>query len=66
MLGPEIAVKAATNYRRLRERGVTVRKTIDTIIATFCIEYGHQLLHQDRDFFYFEKHLGLRVVQVGG
>ena len=62
VLNPGIAVKAAANYRLLRGRGITVRKTIDTIIATFCIENGHQLLHQDRDFSHFEKHLGLRVL----
>jgi predicted nucleic acid-binding protein len=62
MLGPEMASKAAANYRRLRERGMTVRKTVDTLIATFCIENSHQLLHQDRDFSHFEKHLGLRVL----
>ena len=62
MLGPKIAVKAAANFRHLRERGITVRKTIDTIIATFCIENDHQLLHQDRDFAHFETHLGLRAL----
>jgi predicted nucleic acid-binding protein len=41
---------------------MTVRKTVDTLIATFCIENSHQLLHQDRDFSHFEKHLGLRVL----
>lgn len=46
----------------LRQIGVTVRKTIDTIIATRCIENGYQLLHADRDFDPFAKHLGLRVV----
>jgi predicted nucleic acid-binding protein len=59
--GEEIAVKAAQNFRALRRRGVTVRKTIDTIIATRCIEDGHVLLHNDRDFDPFAKHLGLRV-----
>lgn len=60
--GPEIAVRAARNYRKLRQLGVTVRKTIDTIIATRCIEDGYDLLHDDRDFDPFVKHLGLRAV----
>lgn len=61
MLTEAIATKAAWNYRELRRRGTTVRKTIDTIIATFCIEGGHALLHDDRDFEPFAEHLGLRV-----
>jgi predicted nucleic acid-binding protein len=60
--GAEIAIQAAKNFRALRGRGVTVRKTIDTIIATRCIESGHDLLHNDKDFEPFVKHLGLRVV----
>jgi len=60
--GAELAVAAARNYLRLRRRGVTVRKTIDCIVATFCLEAGHELLHRDRDFDAFEKALGLRVV----
>ena len=60
--GPEIAIAAAQNYRYLRKQGVTVRKTIDTLIATCCIENGHDLLHSDRDFDPFVRHLGLRVV----
>jgi predicted nucleic acid-binding protein len=60
--GREIAVRAARNFRMLRTRGVTVRKTIDTMIATWCIEHGCLLLHDDRDFDPFVKHLGLRVV----
>jgi predicted nucleic acid-binding protein len=59
--GAELAIAAANNYRILRDRGITIRKTIDCIIATFCIESGHQLLHRDRDFNPFEIHLGLRV-----
>ena len=59
--GLEIAVQAARNFRRLRATGVTVRKTIDTVIATWCIESGYDLLHDDRDFDPFAKHLGLRV-----
>ena len=60
--GPEIAVVAAQNFRYLRKRGVTVRKTIDTMIATRCIESGYDLLHSDRDFEPFVQHLGLRIV----
>ena len=59
--GQEIAIQAAKNFRALRVRGVTVRKTIDTVIATRCIESGYDLLHNDRDFDPFVKHLGLRV-----
>ena len=60
--GQEIAIQAAKNFRALRRNGVTVRKTIDTVIATRCIESGHELLHDDRDFDPFAKYLGLRVV----
>ena len=60
--GREIAVQAAKNFRALRNLGVTVRKTIDTVIATRCIESGYDLLHNERDFDPFAKHLGLRVV----
>jgi predicted nucleic acid-binding protein len=59
--GREIAMQAAKNFRVLRRLGVTVRKTIDTVIATRCIESGFDLLHNDRDFDPFAKHLGLRV-----
>jgi predicted nucleic acid-binding protein len=64
MVGREVALASARNYRRLRERGVTVRKTIDVIIGTFCIESGHELLHSDRDFDPMARHLGLRVAKV--
>jgi predicted nucleic acid-binding protein len=60
--GLDVAIEAARNYRRLRELGVTVRKTIDTMIATRCIVNGMQLLHSDRDFDAFEQHLGLQCV----
>lgn len=63
LCGEAIAVKAAANYRYLRDRGVTVRRTIDAIIATFCIENDLPLLHRDRDFDHFEVHLGLRVLR---
>ena len=62
MLGREVALQAASNYRRLRKRGVTVRKTIDVMIASFCLQNDHRLLHSDRDFDPMESHLGLRVV----
>ena len=60
--GSELAVAAAQNYRRLRRAGHTVRTTIDCLIARFCLEAGHSLLHRDRDFGPFERYLGLRVV----
>jgi predicted nucleic acid-binding protein len=60
--GPDVAVLAAKHLRQLRARGVTVRKTIDSVIATRCILDGLELLHCDRDFDPFEKHLGLRCV----
>jgi predicted nucleic acid-binding protein len=62
--GTDQAVAAAENYRSLRGRGHTVRKTIDCLIATFCLQEGHALLHRDRDFDPFEKYLGLRVVHL--
>lgn len=58
--GQEIAIQAARNFRSLRALGVTVRKTIDTVIATRCIESGLALLYSDRDFDPFVEHLGLR------
>jgi predicted nucleic acid-binding protein len=57
--GEQVAIAAAANYRRLRALGVTVRKTIDTLIATRCIVDGHALLYSDRDFDPFVEHLGL-------
>ena len=60
--GMDIAIQAARNFRTLRGFGITVRKTIDTLIATRCIESGYVLLHNDRDFEPFVKHLKLRVV----
>jgi predicted nucleic acid-binding protein len=61
-LRADLSIAAAQNFRLLQRRGVTIRKTIDCIIATFCIAEGHQLLHHDSDFEPFEKHLGLRVI----
>ncbi len=60
LLGYELAIKAAINYRALRGFGITIRKTIDSIIATRCIEDGLILLHSDRDFHPFAQHLGLK------
>jgi predicted nucleic acid-binding protein len=60
--GVDVAIEAAKNFRKLRARGVTVRKTIDTIIATRCIMDKLVLLHNDRDFDAFEQRLGLRCV----
>lgn len=60
--GLAIAIRAARNNRILRERGVTVRKTIDTMIATRCIESNYKLLHSDRDFDPFAAYLGLVVI----
>jgi hypothetical protein len=57
-----LAIEAAENYRFLRARGITVRKTIDCLIATCCIANGFQLLHHDSDFDPFEAHLGLDVL----
>ncbi len=62
MVGHEIALKSADNYRRLRKQGITVRKTIDVLIATFCIHNGHALLHSDRDFDVMADNLGLQIV----
>lgn len=61
MLDGSLAVQAARNYRELRARGITVRKTVDMIIGTFCIAGNHVLLHDDRDFGPMADHLGLLV-----
>ena len=62
MLSPSLALKAAENYRKLRKKGLTIRKTPDIIIATFCIEESLPLLYSDRDFIPFSDHLKLRSV----
>lgn len=62
LVGKNLALAAAENYRKLRRRGFTVRKTIDVIIGTFCIVNEHELLHSDRDFDPMEESLGLRVL----
>jgi len=63
MLGRELAVQSAQNYRLLRKTGVTVRKTIDIIIATFCIQHGISLVHDDKDFDPLAKYLKLKVIE---
>jgi predicted nucleic acid-binding protein len=65
LLGASLAIKTADNYRALRKRGITVRKTADGIIATFCIERRTPLLYSDRDFEPFVKHLGLKPALRG-
>lgn len=60
--GQETAVQAAKNFRILRTHGITVRKTIDTLIATYCMTHDLPLLYSDRDFDPFAEYLGLRVV----
>ena len=64
MLGQNNALAAAKNYRYLRKNGITIRKTIDCMIATFCIQNNHQLLFCDKDFQPFVEYLGLGVVDV--
>ena len=61
MLGKKMAIIAAENYRRLRQQGITVRKTIDVIIASYCIKHALPLLYSDRDFNPMATHLGLRT-----
>jgi predicted nucleic acid-binding protein len=61
---PALALKAAANYRVLRAEGITVRKTIDSLIATRCLEDGYKLLHDNSDFDGYEVHLGLKVVRA--
>lgn len=63
--GTALAVRSAQNYRRLRRAGVTVRGTVDVLVATRCLADGLRLLHRDRDFDGFERHLGLLVVTCG-
>jgi predicted nucleic acid-binding protein len=62
MGGTALALASAENYRKLQKKGITIRKTIDCLIATFCILNGHSLLHSDRDFNAFEENLGLQVI----
>jgi predicted nucleic acid-binding protein len=62
LLDSNLAVRGAQNYRLLRGLGITIRKTADVIIGTFCIERGHSLLHNDEDFVPMQQHLGLKAV----
>ena len=62
LLDPDLAPRAAQNYRQLRALGVTIRKTADIIIGTYCNENRYALLHDDRDFAAMQEHLGLVVV----
>lgn len=64
MGGQDIALESAMNYRLLRKKGVTVRKTIDVMIGTFCIHYHLPLLHDDRDFDPMVKFLGLEIINI--
>jgi predicted nucleic acid-binding protein len=64
MLGQQNAIAAAENYRFLRKKSITVRKTLDCMIATFCIQNGHTLLFCDKDFQPFVEHLGLEAVDA--
>ncbi len=61
LVNRDLALLSAANYRRLRSRGVTIRSTIDCLIATYCITNEVVLLHSDRDFSAFERHLGLTI-----
>lgn len=63
LLSIEVATVAATNYRRLRKKGITIRKTNDVIIATFCMMTDTPLLYQDRGFQPFASHLGLKTIE---
>jgi len=62
LCGKEIAEKSAMNFRHLRKNGITIRKTVDVIIGTFCIENDISLLHKDNDFLPLQKHLSLNSV----
>jgi predicted nucleic acid-binding protein len=64
LVGRRVALQAAQNYRVLRNRGITVRKTIDVLIATFCVVSDHVLLHADKDFVPLQRHLGLHVLDT--
>jgi hypothetical protein len=57
-----LAIEAAANYRFLRTKGITIRKSIDCLIATFCIQHGYQLLHHDSDFDPFAAYLHLKIL----
>ena len=61
-VNPDLVIQSARNFRTLRQKGVTVRKTTDNLIATYCIENNHELLHNDSDFDGYEEYLGLQVI----
>ena len=61
MVGYEMANKSAANYRLLRRKGIAVRKTMDVIIGTFCVEHDMALIHHDRDFEFMAPHIGLKI-----
>jgi predicted nucleic acid-binding protein len=63
MAGRDVAIQSAANYRRLRRRGVTVRKTMDMLIGTYCLMHDHEILHNDRDFDLLARHLGLKTTR---
>jgi len=64
MTGPKIAIESAANFRRLRRLGVTIHKTMDMLIGTYCLVNDHELLHADRDFDLLAEHLGLMVLRA--
>jgi predicted nucleic acid-binding protein len=64
MLGQELAIKSSMNYRSLRQKGITVKKTMDVMIGTFCIHHNFSLLHNDKDFDPLEKHLKLIIMKI--
>ena len=64
MVGPKVAIESAANFRRLRRRGVTIRKTMNMLIGTYCLVNDHELLHADRDFDLLAEHLGLMVLRA--
>jgi predicted nucleic acid-binding protein len=64
LAGQKSAIQSAQNYRWLRSKGITIRSTIDCLIASYCIAHGHALLHSDRDYSHFEDHLGLIIVRL--
>lgn len=61
LVGKDVSLAAADNYRKLRSHGITVRKTIDVVIGTYCLMHDDDLLHSDRDFDAMEQRLGLRI-----
>lgn len=63
MAGRDVAIQSAANYRRLRRRGVTVRKTMDMLIGTYCLMHDHEILHNDSDFDLLARHLGLKTTR---